>query len=87
MNSFAHIFIGKEFEQMVSDIGRVTYKYGDSAISYLHYYLFDIESAEPTLKKLNISSSTTNPDLAALDEYLHIEWSSEDVTNKSLTEV
>ncbi len=87
MNSFAHIFIGKEFEQIVSEIGRVTYKYGNSAVSYLNYYLFDIESSEPSLKKLNISSSATDPNLTASDKYLHTDWSVENISNKSLTEI
>lgn len=87
MNRFAHIFIGKEFEQMVSDIGRVTYKYSDSAESYLNYYLLDIDSSQPSLKRLSISSTTTTPELSSLDEYIKLEWVNENIEGKPLSEV
>ncbi len=87
MNRFAHIFIGKEFEQMVADIGRVTYKYSDSAESYLNYYLLDIDSSQPSLKRLSISSTSTTPELASLDEYIKSEWVNENMEGKTLSEV
>ncbi len=39
MNCFAHIFIGKEFEQLGQEIGRATYKNGGSAVILITIYL------------------------------------------------
>lgn len=72
---------------MVADIGRVTYKYSDSAESYLNYYLLDMDSAQPSLKRLATSSTTSIPQLTAWDEYMQVEWVDESVENKTLSEI
>ena len=87
MNCFAHIFIGKEFEQLVQNIGRVTYKFGDSAVSYLHYYLLDTETASPVLKKLSVTSDAPNRELDGTDAYVRTEWIEEDTQGRDLTAV
>lgn len=86
MNCYAHIFIGKEFEQLVQDIGRVSYKYGDSAVSYMNYYLFDFEQSAPILKKLSIESSAPSPDLAGIDKYINVQWVDKDIRGGNLTD-
>lgn len=74
MNCFAHIFIGKEFEQLGQDIGRATYRHGDSAVSYLNYYLLDPEQSEPVLRKLDISSTAPADELKGIEEYVNVKW-------------
>ena len=87
MNCFAHIFIGKEFEQLVQNIGRVTYKSGDSAASYMHYYLLDSGQQAPGLKKLSIESTAPSPELNGLDKYINVQWEDKDAERENLTDI
>lgn len=87
MKSFAHIFLGKEFEQMAAEIGRVAYKYGNSAESYLNYYLLDFDSSKPSLKQLSLSSTNPSPELGKLDEYIKCEWVDEVIGDSSLVDI
>ncbi len=87
MNCCAHIFIGKEFERLAHDIGRVSHKSGDSAVSYLNYYLLDLENSAPALKKLSVSSSAPAPDLEGMDRYIEAKWIDIDTKEKSLADL
>lgn len=87
MNCCAHIFIGKEFEQLVQDIGRVSYKYGGSAVSYMNYFLLDLEQSVPMLKKLSVTSSAPSAELEGMDRYINIEWIDNDIKDNNLTNI
>lgn len=87
MNCFAHIFIGKEFEQLGQDIGRATYKHGSSAVSYLNYYLLDMEQSEPVLSKLNTTSSAPSSELSGMDRYARVQWESCNVKGADLSTI
>ncbi len=87
MNCFAHIFIGKEFEQLVQNIGRATYKYSGSAVSYLNYYLLDLNQSAPIFKKLSIISSAPSSELECLDKYIKCEWIAPNIEGLDLTSI
>lgn len=87
MNCFAHIFIGKEFEQIGQDIGRATYKYGGSAVSCLNYYLLDMEQSAPVLKKLTIESYAQSPEFAGMDKFVNAQWVNGDIKDTDLSSV
>lgn len=88
MNCFAHIFIGKEFEQLVQEIGRATYKNGGSAVSScINCFLLDLDSTSPTLKRLSIRSTATSPTLEQFDKYIQVSWIDNDIKEKELTDV
>lgn len=87
MNCFAHIFIGKEFEQLGQDIGRATYRCGGSAVSCLNYYLLDMEQSTPVLKKLAIKSSAPSPEFAGMDRFVNTQWVNCDIKDKDLSAI
>lgn len=78
MYNFVHLFIGKEFEQIVQKIGRATLRNGgSSATSFIDYYLVDkLKAEEISIKKLQVESSATEKVLEGFDDYVNISWAS-----------
>lgn len=72
---------------MVQEIGRATFKYAGSAVSYLNYYLFDFGNSVPVLKKLSVTSNSPLSGLRRLDRYVDIKWVDVSTDEKDLTNV
>ncbi len=71
MSKFAHIFIGKEFTDVISGVGRATLKYcGSTTASDINYILVDYGSDALTLSRLDIKSTTGDEQLAQFDYYI-----------------
>lgn len=87
MYNFVHLFIGKEFEQIVMKMGRATLRNsGSSAASFIGYYLVDkLDKAEISCRRLSVKSSAPVTVLEGFDDYTDIQW--EDSQNGSLPEV
>lgn len=87
MYNFVHLFIGKEFEQIVMKMGRATLRNsGSSAASFIGYYLVDkLEKAEISCKRLSVKSSAPSTVLEGFEDYTDIQWA--DPQNGSLPEV
>ncbi len=87
MNCFAHIFIGKEFEQLGQEIGRATYKNGGSAVSYLNYYILDFEQSRPILKRLSIDNCAHSSESGDMCAYLNAAWTDCELEENDLTSI
>lgn len=87
MYNFVHLFIGKEFEQIVKKTGRATLRNaGSSAASSIGYYLIEqLEVNNITCKKLSVKSSAPEVILEGFDDYTNISW--DDSINGELPEV
>jgi hypothetical protein len=71
MKYFAHFFIGKEFAETVSNIGKQILKYGgNDMVSSANLFLVDNEK----INKLQSSSTTTDEALAGFDQNIEISW-------------
>ena len=72
---FAHIFIGKEFTDLVSGIGRATLKYGGSMASTNTNYMV-VDNCKGVLKfnRLKVENSAPNDALIGADHYTKISW-------------
>lgn len=87
MNSFAHIFIGKEFEQLGQKIGRAAYRHGGSAVSYLNYYVLDFVQSQPILKRLSIENCAPTQESTGMDTYFNAAWIDCELEDKNLTSI
>lgn len=87
MYNFVHLFIGKEFEQIVMKMGRATLRNsGSSAASFIGYYLVDkLDKASISCRKLAVNSCAPEPVLEGFEDYTDIQW--EDPQKGSLPEV
>lgn len=76
MYIFAHIFIGKEYKELVKSIGCATLKYGGStANANINYLVADCEKGKLTLSRLVVeSSSKAVPELVGTDYYTNASW-------------
>lgn len=84
MYNFVHLFVGKEFEQIVQKMGRATLRNGgSSATSFISYYLVDkLDKSEVSLKRLDVKSTATEKLLEGFDDYVEIGW---DAPQKGVT--
>lgn len=72
---FAHIFIGKEFKDLVSSIGRATFKYGGStANANINYLIADSNKGHVSLSRLRISSSASDIEFESFEKFIKTEW-------------
>ena len=72
---FAHIFIGKEFKDLVSSIGRATFKYGGStANANINYLIADSNKGHVSLSRLRISSSASDSEFESFEKFIKTEW-------------
>ena len=72
---FAHIFIGKEFKDLVSSIGRATFKYGGStANANISYLVADSNKGNISFSRLKISSTASDPEFESFDKFINTEW-------------
>lgn len=72
---FAHIFIGKEFKDLVSSIGRATFKYGGStANANINYLIADCNKGNISFSRLKVSSTANNPEFESFDKFINAEW-------------
>ena len=87
MYNFVHLFIGKEFEQIVMKMGRATLRNsGSSAASFIGYYLVEeLEKTGISCKKLSVESSAPEKVLEGFDDYTHLCW--EDSKKGELSEI
>ena len=78
MYNFVHLFIGKEFEQMVQKMGRATLRNGGgSATSFIDYYLIDrLDKNDVSFRKLLVESLAEDRLLEGFDDYLSVKWDS-----------
>lgn len=76
MYNFVHLFIGKEFEQIVEKMGRATLRNsGSSAASFIGYYLVDkLDKSEISCKRLSVKSSAPVTVLEGFEDYTDITW-------------
>lgn len=72
---FAHIFIGKEFTDLVSGIGRATLKYGGgTALANINYMVADSSDGELKFSRLKVENNAPEPELIGLDHYTNFSW-------------
>lgn len=82
---FAHIFIGKEFTDLVSGIGCATLKYGGSAaIAGINYMVADCSNNQVNLSRLKIHDNAPAAELIGSSRYTVYSW--EELQTISLTE-
>lgn len=76
MYIFAHIFIGKEYKELVKSIGCATLKYGGSAANAnINYLVADCEKGKLTISQLIVESSPkVAPELVGTDYYTNVSW-------------
>ncbi|MBP3547188.1 MAG: C1 family peptidase [Alistipes sp.] len=86
MPSFVHIFIGKEYSQLVEGIGRAAYKYcGGTTSSNISYLVVDYADKNLNITRLNISSTTDDNSMSCLDRYLETSWTTPSSISSSIT--
>ncbi len=77
MSNFVHIFVGKEFTDLVSGIGRATLRYGGSAAAAnINYMVADCDNGQINLSRLKVESSQDipEPELIGTDHYVNMSW-------------
>lgn len=77
MSIFVHIFVGKEFTDLVSGIGRATLRYGGSAAAAnINYMVADCDNGQINLSRLKVASSQDiqEPELIGTDHYVNMSW-------------
>lgn len=76
MSIFAHIFVGKEYKDLVLSISRATLRNGGStAIANINYLVADIENEEVHLSRLIVKNNAPEPELIGQDRYTELAWS------------
>lgn len=76
MSIFAHIYVGKEYKDLVLSIGRATLRNGGSAaIANINYLVAEIENEEVHLSRLIIKNNAPEPQLIGQDRYTELAWS------------
>lgn len=76
MSIFAHIFVGKEYKDLVMGIGRTTLRIGGStAIANINYLVADIKDETVQLSRLVVKNSAPQPELIGQDRYTELVWS------------
>lgn len=72
---FAHIFVGKEFTDLVSGIGRATLKYGGgTAVANINYMVADCSDGQLNLSRLRVENTAPEPELIGTDHYTNFSW-------------
>lgn len=72
---FAHIFVGKEFTDLVSGIGRATLKYGGgTAVANINYMVADCSDGQLNLSRLKVENTAPEPELVGTDHYTNFSW-------------
>lgn len=75
MPSFVHIFVGKEFSNLIEGVGRAAHKYsGGTTASDISYLKVDYSGNNLNISRLVITPTTEDPTLACLDRYLEASW-------------
>ena len=79
MKYFAHFFIGKEFSNVSAITGKHLLKYGNSdIISSVNLFLIDnVNDAILTIRKLLVSSMSTDELLSGFDKNITVTWGDE----------
>ncbi|MDR1582803.1 MAG: C1 family peptidase [Prevotellaceae bacterium] len=88
MKYFAHFFIGKEFAEVVSTIGKQTLKYGgNDAVSSVNLFLVH----DAKVSKLQCSSTAADEMLSGFDSGIEVIWGEENnlemTDNKALSDL
>ena len=75
MSIFAHIYVGKEYKDLVLSISRATLRNGGSAaIANINYLVADIENEEVHLSRLIVKNNAPEPELIGQDRYTELAW-------------
>lgn len=75
MPSFVHIFVGKEFSNLIEGVGRAAHKYsGGTTASDVSYLKVDYSGSKLNISRLIINSTTDDQELGCLDSYLQADW-------------
>ena len=75
MPSFVHIFIGKEFSNLIEGVGRAAHKYsGGTTASDISYLKVDYSENSLNISRLTVNSTAGDPTLDCLDRYLNVDW-------------
>lgn len=75
MPSFVHIFIGKEYSNLVEGIGRAAHKYcGGTTASDISYLRVDYSGNNLAISRLIVTPTVEDASMGCLDRYLETKW-------------
>lgn len=81
MKHFAHFFIGKEFVNLVAELGKNTFKYGgDDVSSYINLFLLNNSNiTEVSVSQLVCTTNSDDDALAGFEQNIEISWGEESI--------
>lgn len=86
MPSFVHIFVGKEFSNLIEGVGRAAHKYsGGTTASDISYLKVDYSGNNLNISRLVITPTIEDSTLGCLDRYLEVGWETPESAQGTIT--